>query len=102
LKPLNRGETHAYVHHRIKTAGGDASLFSPEAIEFMYAHTNGVPRLLNHLGDFALVYGYADGRATIDVDLISQVLLDRSGGHSLPTFPSVDPTAAGITNGSAA
>src|SRR6202453_4345767 len=101
LRPLDRYETHAYIGHRIQVAGGDAALFLPEAIEFMHARTNGVPRLLNQLGDFALVYAFADGRTTIDADLIAQVVRDRSGGQSLPTFPGVDP-AAGITNGSAA
>jgi type II secretory pathway predicted ATPase ExeA len=102
LRPLDRHETHAYIGHRIQVAGGDAALFLPEAIEFMHARTNGVPRLLNQLGDFALVYAFADGRTTIDADLIAQVVRDRSGGQSLPTFPSVDPAPAGITNGSAA
>jgi type II secretory pathway predicted ATPase ExeA len=102
LRPLDRHETHAYIGHRIRVAGGDAALFLPEAIEFMHARTNGVPRLLNQLGDFALVYAFADGRTTIDADLIAQVVRDRNGGQSLPTFPSVDPAPAGITNGSAA
>jgi general secretion pathway protein A len=102
LRPLDRHETHAYICHRIQVAGGDAALFLPEAIEFMHARTNGVPRLLNQLGDFALVYAFADGRTTIDADLIAQVVRDRSSGQSLPTFPSVDPAAAAITNGSAA
>jgi general secretion pathway protein A len=102
LRPLDRHETHAYIGHRIRVAGGDAALFLPEAIEFMHARTNGVPRLLNQLGDFALVYAFADGRTTIDADLIAQVVRDRSGGESLPTFPSVDPAPAGVTNGSAA
>jgi general secretion pathway protein A len=102
LRPLDRHETHAYIGHRIRVAGGDAALFLPEAIEFMHARTNGVPRLLNQLGDFALVYAFADGRTTIDADLIAQVVRDRSGGQSLPTFPSVDPAPAGVTNGSAA
>jgi general secretion pathway protein A len=102
LRPLDRHETHAYIGHRLQVAGGDAALFLPEAIEFMHARTNGVPRLLNQLGDFALVYAFADGRTTIDADLIAQVVRDRSSGQSLPTFPSGDPVVAGITNGSAA
>src|ERR1700678_3370101 len=102
LRPLDRHATHAYIGHRIRVAGGDAALFLPEAIEFMHARTNGVPRLLNQLGDFALVYAFADGRTTIDADLIAQVVRDRSSGQSLPTFPGVDPAAAAITNGSAA
>jgi general secretion pathway protein A len=95
LKPLNLQETHSYIRHRIKMAGGDSALFSAEAIECMYARTNGVPRLLNHLGDFALVYAYADGRTSVDADLIGQVLRDRTQGQSLPTFPLADSVGVG-------
>jgi general secretion pathway protein A len=102
LRPLDRRETHAYICHRLEVAGGDADLFLPEAIEFMYARTNGVPRLLNQLGDFALVYAFADGRSTIDADLIAQVVRDRSAGQGSMMLSNVDSVAAGITNDSAA
>lgn len=100
LKPLDRQETHTYIHHRLKVAGGNTALFLPEAIDFMYGRTNGVPRLLNQLGDFALVYAFADGRQTIDADLVAQVVRDRSGGHSLPSFPKVESAVPiGVANG---
>jgi type II secretory pathway predicted ATPase ExeA len=102
LRPLDRHETHAYICHRLEVAGGDADLFSPEAVEFMYARTNGVPRLLNQLGDFALVYAFAEGRSTIDADLIAQVVRDRSAGPGSMMLSNVDSAAAGITNDSAA
>lgn len=77
LRPLDRNETHAYIRHRLTVAGGKATLFLPEAIELLYARTNGVPRVLNQLCDFALVYAFADGRRLVDADLIAQVLRDR-------------------------
>ena len=101
LRPLERRETHAYIRHRLTVAGGDAALFQPEAIEFMHARTNGVPRLLNQLGDFALVYAYADGRTTIDADMVSQVVRDRIGAQALPTFTS-EPPPLGMTHHGAA
>jgi general secretion pathway protein A len=103
LRPLDRQETHAYIHHRLKVAGGGkTTLFLPDAIEFMHARTNGVPRLLNQLGDFALVYAYADGRKTIDADLIAQVVRDRHSGQALPTFVAEPAAPVGMTNGGAA
>ncbi|MGO9934968.1 MAG: ExeA family protein [Steroidobacteraceae bacterium] len=101
LRPLERQETHAYIRHRLTVAGGNAALFLPEAIEFMHARTNGVPRLLNQLGDFALVYAFADGRMTIDADLVSQVVRDRIGGQALPTFAG-GSAPQGVTNHGAA
>src|ERR1700730_12742922 len=89
-RPLDRNETHAYIQHRLAVAGGTATLFLPEAIEFIYSQTRGVPRLLNQLCDFALVYAFADGRTTIDADLVAQVLRDRNNGQALPTFAGVD------------
>lgn len=85
LRPLDRPETHAYVRHRLTVAGGDGDLFSPDAIEFLYARTNGVPRLLNRLCDLALVYAYADGQTSIDAVLVAQVFRDRSSSKSLVT-----------------
>lgn len=102
LRPLDRRETHAYICHRLEVAGGDANLFLPDAVEFMYARTNGVPRLLNQLGDFALVYAFADGRSTIDADLIAQVVRDRSAGQGSMILSGVDSAAVGVTNDSAA
>jgi type II secretory pathway predicted ATPase ExeA len=102
LRPLDRGETHAYISHRLKIAGGDAALFQPDAIEIMHVHTNGVPRLLNQLGDFALVYAFAEGRTSIDADVIAQVVLDRHSGQNVLALSTVEPTAIGINNGGAA
>jgi general secretion pathway protein A len=81
LKPLDRKETHAYIQHRLAIAGRNTALFLPEAIELMHERTHGVPRLLNQLGDFALVYAFADGRASIDADLVAQVVRDRDSGR---------------------
>jgi general secretion pathway protein A len=90
LKPLDRGETHAYVRHRLEVAGRDTTLFLPDAIEFVHARTKGVPRLMNQLCDFALLYAFADGRTTIDADLIAQVVRDRSTGIALPAMTPAD------------
>jgi general secretion pathway protein A len=103
LQPLDRNETHAYVRHRLEVAGRVTPLFLPDAIEFVYARTKGVPRLMNQLCDFALLYAYADGRTTIDADLIAQVVRDRGAGVALPAAAIADPefTAAPPHNGAA-
>lgn len=78
LRPLDRVETHAYIRHRLTVAGGSAGIFLPEALEFVYTNTKGIPRLINQLCDFALVYAFAEGRKTVDADLIGQVVRERS------------------------
>jgi general secretion pathway protein A len=84
LRPLDRNETHAYIRHRLTVAGGSAGVFLPEAVEFIFARTGGVPRLLNQICDFALVYAFAEGRKSIDVDLIAQVIRERQSAQLMP------------------
>jgi type II secretory pathway predicted ATPase ExeA len=91
LYPLDCSEAHAYVRHRLEVAGSDTMIFLPDAIEFVHARTKGVPRLINQLCDFALLYAFADGRMTIDADLIAQVVSDRISSVALPAAAPVDP-----------
>jgi general secretion pathway protein A len=91
LKPLDRGETHAYVQHRLEVAGGSPALFTTDALEFVYARTKGVPRLVNQLCDYGLLYAFADGLKSIDADLISEVLRERGAGLALSTASPSQP-----------
>jgi general secretion pathway protein A len=103
LRPLGRAETHAYMHHRLKVAGGNPELFDAEAIEFMFRCTNGVPRLLNQLADYALVYAFADQRKTVSLTLVNQVLRDCGTGPTLRPFATpVPPIPGRATNGGGA
>ncbi len=92
LGALQRQETHAYVAHRLSVAGGDPALIMPAAVERVHDCTQGVPRLVNIVCDTALVYGFADQRPAVDVELIEQVLSDRAGGV-LPLKTSAPITA---------
>jgi len=94
LKPLNRTETYAYIAHRLQAAGGNPNLFLPEAIEFVFARTKGVPRLINQVCDYALVYGFAERRSEINADLIGQVVRDFKSGMVFPTAGLVEPVFA--------
>jgi general secretion pathway protein A len=91
LQSLDLTEAHAYVRHRLEVAGGAPSLFSPESVDLVHAHTRGVPRLMNQLCDFALLYAFADGRTTVDSDLVSQVVRDRGTGVALPSISPITP-----------
>src|SRR5271165_3081049 len=101
LRPLDAQEAQAYIRHRLEVAGGEPSLFRAEAIALIHARTGGVPRLLNQLCDFALVYAYADGRHSIDADLIEQLMRDRQGSVALRAFEP-KPTPVRMTKGSTA
>lgn len=61
LEPLNCSDTRKYIHHRIATAGGNPDIFPDKSCDIVYCLSGGVPRLINTLCDYALVYGFARG-----------------------------------------
>ena len=70
LTPLQPAETAAYLRHRLSVAGASAFPFEDKAVARMHALSGGVPRLLNVLGDRALVAGYVHGRQRVDARLV--------------------------------
>ena len=94
LGSLTLQEARAYIKHRLTVAGGDAALFEAQAVAFIHSRTRGIPRLMNHLCDLALVYAFAEQRSTIDVHLLQQVLRDRKRGGAIPLFGSRPAAAA--------
>lgn len=61
LEPLSCIDTRKYIQHRTEVAGGNRDLFSDKACDIVYCLSGGVPRLINTLCDYALVYGFARG-----------------------------------------
>jgi general secretion pathway protein A len=83
LEPLQLEETLAYVRHRVRVAGGENELFTPEALQLIHECTEGVPRLVNLVCDTALVHGFSDQRPVVDIDIIRQILEDRAADGTL-------------------
>jgi len=99
IEPLQRDETHQYVLHRLKVAGRSFELFSREALELIHASTGGIPRLVNMICDTALVYGFSDQRPAIELDIIEQVIRDRSAGGVLPLRTTTDSHTHSLVTG---
>ena len=91
LRPLNARETGAYIAARIRIAGGRPGLFSIGAMAVVYVSSGGVPRLINQLCDYALVFAYADGKTVIDRDTVEEVLRARVAAGALPVFADSMP-----------
>ena len=84
LFPLDRKETFAYIKHRLQVAGAiNTDIFSEEAIELIFEHSGGVPRLINAICDAALVYGFVDELKTITKDVVSDVIGELFS-HKMP------------------
>jgi len=86
LQPLDLQETCNYIRHRVVTAGGDPNLFETAASVSVHYYTRGTPRLINVLCDTALVCGFADQVATINADLIHDVVRDKRIGGIFPVW----------------
>jgi len=58
LSPLSKADTIAYIHHRIRVAGGSGSTqpwFSERVFNKIFAYSNGLPRLINIICDRSLM-----------------------------------------------
>lgn len=67
IEPLALEEMKAYVAYRLKVAGGhERPLFTPKALDRLYDHSTGVPRLINILCDKALLAAYAQESRVVD------------------------------------
>jgi general secretion pathway protein A len=60
LRPLGRAETEQYIRHRMTAAGRPEDVFTADALDCLFARTNGVPRRINRICDLALLVGFAE------------------------------------------
>lgn len=86
LTPLSYVETRRYIRHRLEVAGAKRPIFSDAAIGAIQYFSGGVPRVVNSICDMALVYGLADNKAEVDLDLVLRVVGDRQASGVSP-FP---------------
>jgi type II secretory pathway predicted ATPase ExeA len=86
LDGLSSEETRGYIRHRLRVAGGEHELFTDDACEAVFAHSGGIPRLINLLCDLALVYAYAGQAAVVTGELVEQVVGEREQHGALPVF----------------
>jgi type II secretory pathway predicted ATPase ExeA len=90
LVGLDCDETRAYIRHRLQVTGANPSLFTNEAMDLVYARTQGAPRLINQLCHFAMTQASSVGRASVDAYLMMQLPRDGCGGFALQPLPDAD------------
>jgi len=75
IKPLpNVEETDRYITSRLLVAGAEhTAIFSPDAIDYIFRCSDGIPRSINNLCDNALLTGYAAGEPVIGSSIIEDV-----------------------------
>ncbi len=75
IETLSENETLAYIKHRLKVAGTEKSIFTPDAVRGIYQFAKGYPRLINIICDHALLTGYARNLEKITPDVIMECAL---------------------------
>jgi type II secretory pathway predicted ATPase ExeA len=105
LERMGAGMVEAYVAHRLRRAGGTGEEFSAEACGLVFDATRGVPRLVNQLCDFAMLYAWSAEARRVTGETVRAVLADGVffGGQSLePETTSPETTGPGDGSGGGA
>ena len=76
LKPLDEASTKGYIIHRIKVAGSEKEIFTDSAMQAVFTHSKGIPRLINAISDNALLEGFLEKKETLDATVIDGVAID--------------------------
>jgi general secretion pathway protein A len=77
LPGMTAEQVLGYIAHRLAVAGATREIFTPAACECVHLASRGVPRLVNQICDYALVYAFTDGLDKVDASVIEQVVTDR-------------------------
>lgn len=85
LHNMDAETVKAYIGHRLMRANGTGREFTPEACAAIFLATQGVPRLVNQLCNYAMLYAWSSELPEVDEAIVNKVLADGLffGGHSL-------------------
>ncbi|MFQ5411405.1 MAG: AAA family ATPase, partial [Phycisphaerae bacterium] len=103
LGGLDRDLTAGYIARRLAIAGlaEGRQIFDPDAVDAIFQHSGGIPRMINQICDNALLAAYSDSRKRISARIIHDVVkqmmsLGETGrgeavsGAKSPVPPSID------------
>ena len=75
LSPLNLQETIQYIFYRLKVADGTTKVkFTRRAVNEIYDHSKGIPRLINIICDSALLSCFVRGVRVISQRIVEEVV----------------------------
>jgi len=76
INPLDASEMEAYIHHRLKRAGGDERLFEPPALRLIVRHARGIPRRANILCHSALLFAFGRSLPVVTVNAAREAIAE--------------------------
>jgi general secretion pathway protein A len=95
LPSLDAAETAAYISNRVSVAGGHGDqLFTSAAIDTIFEHAHGIPRVISVICDNALVSGFAADERPVGRQTVLEVCRDFDLRPSAPASPAIAPPLA--------
>lgn len=91
LKSLDYRQTEKYITHRLKKAGTSECIFTHEACAAIFCYSEGVPRRINNLCDFALVYAFADSTKIINITTVINMMKDKKASRIIKPSGKPNP-----------
>jgi type II secretory pathway predicted ATPase ExeA len=73
LEGLDEDETNKYIRLRLLTAGAALDAFSPDALQYVFQLSQGVPRRINTICSLALLKAKSKKLQTIDVAILQEL-----------------------------
>ncbi len=93
LEPMEPEEIEPYIEHRLGKVGWDGNpSFSPDAIEEIYDHSDGVPRKLNVLVSRLLLFGAVEQLNRITGDHVRAVVEEAAADRGEDVMPIAPPS----------
>jgi len=90
IPAMDLATVHGYVTHRLRVAGAKEPIFSEPAIDLVHEASRGIPRLVNQLCDFAMVYAFTKDQRHVSRATVEEVLADGvffAGGQPVSVAP---------------
>jgi len=72
VEKLTQGEAAQYIAHRLRAAGCEKELFSPRAVQEVFAVSRGIPALINMVSDLCLSRTFTKGESTVRPETVKE------------------------------
>lgn len=79
LEPLKLEATREYIQHRLKVADARKDIFTGAGIREIFKRSGGIPRLINLIGDRALLGAYTLGKLEVDRAIVRRAAIELKG-----------------------
>jgi type II secretory pathway predicted ATPase ExeA len=73
---LTAEQTRTYIAERLRIAGAQEPVLSPEAVELVHQYSNGIPRVINLICEHALISAYVEQIKPIPARIIESVSME--------------------------